>query len=148
MNRLVPRRPFAPARSGATDLLDEFDRLRSLMLEPFGSTEVGDWAPALADLEERDDEFVVNVEVPGFDREQIEVELEGRRLLVHAERSEGKREGTLRASTRTSSSHLHHEVVLPADVDQHGIAASLDRGVLTVHLPKSEQSQRRTIDIT
>ena len=146
MTRLAPRRPFTPARSGATDLLDELDRLRSLVLEPFGSTEIGDWAPALADLEERDDEFVVNVEVPGFDREHIEIELEGRRLLIHAERSEEQREGTLRASTRASG-HLHHEVLLPADVDRDNIEASLDQGVLSIHLPKNERDQRHTIDI-
>lgn len=146
MTRLSPRRPFTPARTGATDLLDELDRLRSLVLEPFGSTDVGDWAPALADLEERDNEFIVNVEVPGFDREHIEIELEGRRLLAHAERSEEEREGAMRASTRTSR-HLHHEVVLPADVDQAGIEASLDQGVLSIRLPKNEQDQRHTIDI-
>ncbi len=147
MNRLVPRRTSTPARSSAADLLDELDRLRNLVFEPFGSTEVGDWAPALADLEERDDEFVVNVEVPGFDQEEIQIELDGRRLLVHAERSEERREGTMRASTRTSG-HLHHEVLLPAEVDREGIQASLEQGVLSVRLPKAEQSERRTIDIT
>ncbi|TVR34853.1 MAG: Hsp20/alpha crystallin family protein [Nitriliruptor sp.] len=150
LNRLAPRRTFTPARSGATDLLDELDRLRSLVFEPIGSTEVGDWTPALADLEERDDEFVVNVEVPGFDRDNMKIERDGRRLLVHAERdeqeSEQEREGTMRASTR-SSGHLHHEVVLPAEVDRDGIQASLEQGVLTVRLPKNEQSQRHTIDI-
>ena len=80
------------------------------------------------------------------DRENMKIERDGRRLLLHAERNGPEREGSTRASTR-SSGHLHHEVVLFAEVDRDGIQASLEQGVLTVRLPKNEQSQRHTIDI-
>jgi len=79
------------------------------------------------------------------DRENMKIERDGRRLLLHAERNGPEREGSTRASTR-SSGHLHHEVVLFAEVDRDGIQASLEQGVPTVRLPKNEQSQRHTID--
>jgi len=148
MNGLLPHMSLQPARS-ASDLFEEIDRLRNQLLGGVGSPEarLGGWAAALADLEEKDDEFVVEVEVPGFDRDEIDIELEGRRLVVHAEREERERKGVLRSSTR-SRGHLHHEVLLPADVDEEGIEASLDRGVLRIRLPKTEETGRRRIEIS
>ncbi|TVP75412.1 MAG: Hsp20/alpha crystallin family protein [Nitriliruptor sp.] len=148
MSRLLPRTSLQPTRS-ASDVFEEFDRLRDQLLGSFTSPEarVGGWAPALADLEEKDDEFVIEVEVPGFDRDDISIEVEGRRLLVDAEREEKEREGTVRSSTR-SSGHLHHEVLLPAEIDEDAIEASLDRGVLSIRLPKNAETGRRRIEIS
>lgn len=149
MARLIPRSPLRPARPVTGDLFEDFDRLRSQLLDTFGESEqrAGGWMPALGDLEEKDDEFIVNVEVPGFDRDDIRVEMEGRRLIVHAERREQERKGILRSSTRTGG-HLHHETLLPAEVNEDAIEASLDRGVLRVRVPKTEQAARRRIDIS
>jgi len=148
MNRLLPRSPPLPARLTTPDLFEDFDRLRSQLWDTFGEPEqrVGGWLPALGDLEEKDDEFVVNVEVPGFDRDDIRVEVEGRRLIVHAERDEEQREGTVRSSTRTGR-HLHHETLLPSEVDEDGIEACLDRGVLRVRVPETQEASRRQIEI-
>jgi HSP20 family protein len=137
----------SPLRMGTAGLFDDLDCVRARLLDTFDPpvTE-GGWTMAMSDLEERDDAYVVNVEVPGCDRDDIRIEMEGRRLSVHAEREEGPREGTLRSSTR-SGRHLHHEVTLPADVDAENIEASLERGVLTIRIPKSETAGRRRIEI-
>lgn len=146
MNRLLPRPMFQPSQPESY-LFDEFDRLREQLLGglPLLRTH-GEWAPALAALEEHEDAFTIEVEVPGFDRDGIDIELEGRRLLVHAEREDEQRSGVLRSSTR-SSRQLHHEVLLPTEVTEDGIEASLDRGVLHIRLPKAEQSGRHRIEI-
>jgi len=62
MNVLLPRTSLQPARS-ASDLFEEFDRLRNQLLGGVVAPEarVGGWTPALADLEEQDDEFVIEV---------------------------------------------------------------------------------------
>lgn len=137
-----------PRRPVSVRLFDDLDRVRSQLLDTFGAAPVteGGWVAAMSDLEERDHEYVVNVEVPGFDRDEMRIELEGRRLMVHAEREEQQREGTVRSSTR-SHGHLHHEVTLPTEVQADGIEASLERGVLTVRVPKSETAERRQIEI-
>ncbi len=143
---LIPR--STTPRPVDTDLFEAFDRLHSRLLETFPAATEGTagWMPALADLEETDDAFVINVEVPGFDRDDIKIEVMGRRLMVHAEREEEPREGTVRSSTR-SRNHLHHEVTLPADADDEHIEASLDQGVLTVRMPKREGAGRKRIEI-
>jgi HSP20 family protein len=146
MSRLTPRSSMMrPAVD--PDLFEAFDRIHSRLLDTFAGPEEGGrgWMPALADLEETDDAFVTHVEVPGFDRDDIKVELQGRRLTVHAEREDQEREGTVRSSTR--SRHLHHEVVLPADAEDEGVRASLDQGVLTVRMAKREGAGRKQIEI-
>jgi HSP20 family protein len=144
---LLPRSPMM--RPADNDLFEAFDRLHSRLLDTFpGASDVTQsWMPALADLEETDDAFIVNVEVPGFDREDIKIELACRRLTVHAEREEMEREGTVRSSTR-SRGHLHHEVLLPADADDEGVEASLNQGVLTVRMDKREGAGRKMIEIS
>ena len=145
---LIPRSPMM--RPADTDLFEAFDRLHSRLLDTFAPAGEGSqaWMPALADLEETDEGFVIHVEVPGFDREDIKIELMGRRLTVHAEREEEeKREGRLHSSTR-SRGHLHHEVLLPADADDESVEATLDQGVLTLRMNKREGAGRKQIEIS
>lgn len=100
----------------------------------------------LADVEELDDAFVVEVELPGVKREDIDIEISGRRLTVSGERKEKERVGMLRRRERTVG-RFHHEVVVPDDVDEAGVEAHLDEGVLTVRLPKPEHARARKIAI-
>ena len=149
MNKLATRRSGTPTTYEPVGLFDELERLRTRLMETVGipMATSGGWTAAPGDLEETETEFIVNVEVPGFDADDLNIEQEGRRLMVHAERDEEERSGTMRGSTR-SSRHLHHEVWLPADVDAEGIQANLDRGILTITMPKSEGGERRQIEIT
>lgn len=144
-----------PARRGndtqlARDPFDEFERVARDMLS-WANT----WRPptldgfetALGELEETDDAFIVEIDLPGVDKNDVDIELEGRRLIVTAERKERERTGILRRRTRTVGTQ-RHEVVLPTDVDEDAVDASLTDGVLTVRLPKHETARRRRITIT
>ena len=117
---------------------------------------LGGWAPfpsvlgessiPLADVEETDEAYVVEVELPGVKREDIDLEVAGRRLSVSGERKERERTGILRRSTRTVG-RFDYEVVLPGEVEEEGIEASLDEGVLTVRVPKAERDRPRRITV-
>ncbi|MFU8840762.1 MAG: Hsp20/alpha crystallin family protein [Nitriliruptoraceae bacterium] len=147
MNRLLPRTHVQPSLPESY-AFDEFHHLREQLLAglPHPHMRPGAWSHALADLEEHEDAFLVEVEVPGFDRDDLSIEMEGRRLIVQAEREEPERRGILRSSTRKSGL-VRHEVVLPAAVDEEAIEASLARGVLSIRLPKTETAGRRRIEI-
>jgi HSP20 family protein len=101
----------------------------------------------LGELEEQDDAYLVRVELPGVKRADIDVELAGRRLTVRAERRERQRKGLLRRSTRRTGEFLF-EVLLPGEVEQAGVEATLEEGVLAVRLPKPESERRRTHKVT
>lgn len=97
----------------------------------------------LADLEETDDAYVLEIELPGVKKNDIDIQSRGRRITVSGERKEKERVGVLRKRTR-STGRFFHEVALPGDIDDEGIEASLDNGVLTLRVPKEESEQQRT----
>ena len=107
---------------------------------------VGDAFTPLADVEATDGSYVVEVELPGVKREDVDIEIAGRRVGVRGERKEKERVGILRKRERTVG-RFHYEVALPGDVDEDDVEAHLDEGVLTVRLPKPERERPRRIAI-
>jgi HSP20 family protein len=107
---------------------------------------IGAFTP-LADVEETDDAYVAEIELPGIASDDLSVEVAGRRLTVTGERKEKERVGILRKRTRTVG-RFHYEVLLPGDVDEENVQASLEAGVLTVRVPKPVSQRPRRIPVT
>jgi HSP20 family protein len=99
------------------------------------------------DLVEREGEYEVTVDLPGFERDDIEVTMVDDRLRVEAERSEAEAkedENYVRRERRHRS--VSRSIRLPDDIDPEGIAATAKHGVLTVTLPRThtEAESRRS----
>lgn len=140
----------APLGSG-TSLFEDLDRLNRQLsgyLDSFRQlpTLLDSAFTPLADVEETTDAYVVEIELPGVKRDDVEIEVAGRRVTVHGERKEKERVGILRRRERTVG-RFHYEVTLPGDVEEDGVEANLDEGVLTVRLPKPESERPRRIAI-
>ncbi|GHF52172.1 HSP20 family protein [Amycolatopsis bartoniae] len=135
-------------RSGAT--LSRWDPFRELgdLARWFDGTAATaqPWAPS-ADVTETDGEYVFEVEVPGVRREDITVDLTGNRLAITGELKERERDGVFRRRTRRTGK-FSYRVLLPRGVDGEHVAATLEDGVLTVRVPKSEPAQPRRIEIS
>ena len=104
------------------------------------------WAP-MADMYETDDAYLVEVEFPGVARENIDVEIAERELLIKAEAARGDREGVMRRSSRRTGS-FEYRAVLPTDVKSAEVSAQLSDGVLTVTIPKAQPVKPRHIEVT
>ena len=133
------------------DPLSDINRLNEQLRDYLGRWSslpslLGEGFTPLADLEETEEAYVVEVELPGVKGDDIEVEVAGRRLTVSGERKERERVGVLRRQTRTVG-RFHYEVVLPGEVDEESIEASLDKGVLTVRVPKAEAERPKRIPV-
>ncbi len=91
----------------------------------------------LVDVEDRDDEFVVTADLPGFDREEIELELRDDTLELSASRetTEETESGTFVRRERRRSD-VSRSVYLPEPVVAEETTAVHENGVLTVTLPK------------
>ncbi|MFF8973561.1 Hsp20/alpha crystallin family protein [Streptomyces sp. NPDC014995] len=114
---------------------------------PGGGGLLGDaWAP-LADLEETDDAYLVEVDLPGVKKDDITVELNAGELSVHGEFKEKERTGVLRSRTRRTG-QFDYRVTLPQDTDEEQVTAELADGVLTVKVAKAEKAKPRRIEIT
>lgn len=123
-------------------LQDQVDRWRSLLDD--GNAD-GAFTP-LADIEETDDAFLVEIELAGVKRGDIDLTTAGRRLTVTGERKEKERVGILRRRTRTVG-RFRYEITLPGEFDAEEVTAGLEDGVLTVRLPKPETDRPRRITV-
>jgi HSP20 family protein len=126
------------------------NRMQRLLEETFGGAgpllmDVTAWSPPV-DIEEADDAYIVEAEVPGVKRDDVNIEVVGNELTISGEIKEKERVGIVRRRTRRTGRFEYH-VTLPAAVDSDKIDAKLDNGVLTVRIPKSERGQRRKIEV-
>src|ERR1700716_4256091 len=126
------------------DLYQQVDRLVQSALGSSGG--VGPWLPA-ADVSETDDAYVVEIELPGVKRDDVDVELNGNELVVTGELKEREHKGLLRRRTRRVG-EFEYRVTLPGDLHEHGVEASLTNGVLTVLVPKAEHARSSKIQVT
>jgi len=130
------------------ELDDLHERMSRLLESTFGETRNGltSWVPAV-DIEETDEAFLVEAELPGVKRDDVTVELRDNELTIHGEIKERERTGVLRRQTRRTG-QFDYRVVLPGDVDADNVEANLQEGILRVTVRKAEQTKPRRIEIT
>ena len=138
-------------RSGFVTPFEELQReIDSAFDRTWGRVENGRGSGALAsypvDIHEHDDHLIVEAELPGFKREEINVTLEQGVLTIHAERSAEEKPGTPhlneRRFTRVSRSFRLGQAVDEAQVD-----ATYEDGILRLTLPKREEIKPRRIEV-
>lgn len=125
--------------------LEAMERRMRRIFEDAGFT------PALlpaADVYETDDEFVVELEVPGYEEKELEIEVSDHTLRVKGERAEEKEK-------KDKAYHLHERLEksferrfsLPAEADPERTKATFVKGVLEIHVAKTPEPKPRKIAI-
>jgi HSP20 family protein len=105
------------------------------------------WAPALDVIEEKDS-YVVKVELPGVNKEDVKLSLEQGTLSITGERkSETNAETATAYHTERFHGRFQRSINLPESITRDQVKAQYKDGVLTVTLPKSEEAKPRQIDI-
>lgn len=132
-----------------------FERLYAFQREldrAFGETESmqsGSFVPPM-DVVETADAVLCHLEVPGMSRDDLDIRAEGNILTVSGEKKlaarEGENEGGFRSVERRYG-RFERSFALPRTVDATRVRASYEHGVLTIVLPKAEQSRPRRIAI-
>jgi HSP20 family protein len=150
MSQTLPERR-SQERGGATDVEQFSDRMRRMLEQTFG----GSWTPLMTDpigwsppvdIEEQDDAYVIEAELPGVKRDDVNIEVVGSELSITGEIKERERKGVLRRRTRRVG-RFEYRVRLPEQVDPESVEASLSEGILTVRVPKSQRAERRRIEV-
>jgi HSP20 family protein len=126
------------------DLYSEVDKLMQSVVG--GSAGEATWLPA-ADITETHDAYIIEIELPGAKREDVDVELNGNELVVTGALKERKREGLLRRRTRRVG-QFEYRVTLPGYLRDSDIEATLAYGVLTVYVPKAQSTKSNKIEVT
>ncbi len=115
--------------------------------EPFARLSTGIETMAI-DVVDHDDEFVVTVDLPGFDRDDVDVRVMDHRLTIEADHDQETEEGD-ETYLRQERSHreLTRTITLPDAVDEDAVTARMTNGVLTVTCPKVEVEEAHEIEI-
>ena len=139
------------------DPFENVMRLQRAIARSVGQPSFGlDWTPSGQGLQpaldifeaEGGDTVVVKAELPGIDRESLEVENVGNRLMVAGKRVIPTPEGEFRYHRRERQDGEFRRVFrLPFEVDRDKATAAYNDGVLTVRLEKAESAKPRQIAV-
>jgi HSP20 family protein len=106
--------------------------------------------PALpaADVYETQDEFVLELDVPGYDEKELTVEAFDHTIAIRGDRTEVEKtdEKVFRLQERLEK-HFERRFEFPPEADTKHVKALFVKGVLEVHAPKSPLAKPRTIAI-
>jgi HSP20 family protein len=128
MNRLFEDATQRRART-ETETRDEFER--------------ADWTPP-ADIHETDSGYSISIDLPGIDRQALQLDVDDNRLIVRGVREIA--EERRHRSERPSGKFLRSFSV-PNNVDQSGIGAEYKDGVLKIRLPRRAEPKSQKVEI-
>ena len=133
--------------------LDWFSReLNRFFGTPYRSTGDGEtlfcgWCPSV-DIYEDEQNVVLTAELPGIDQEDVKVSVEDDELIITGERKfehEDKQDNYHRVERSYGS--FSRRFTLTPNLDGEGIIAKMDKGVLTVTVPKKEEAKPKQIEV-
>ena len=105
------------------------------------------WAPPV-DLYATDEAFVLKAELPGFSKEDLQIEFHDHRLTLRGERqreTEAKEEHYHRLER--AYGRFERAFQLPTTVDAEKVAANYDKGILKIVLPKKAEAKPKQIKV-
>src|ERR671912_1571780 len=142
--------PFQDLRSAQDEMAQMSPMLAhalGLHGQPQGSDRATAWAPAL-DISERKDAYLVTVELPGVEADDLDITLEDGLLTIQGERHvahDSSEQQFHRVERRYGA--FRRSITLPAHVMAEGIQASADNGVLQILVPKMEEATPKRIQV-
>ena len=150
--RVIDVKRTAPLARSMEEFFEDFPPRRWMeTFEPFG----WQWPMGIdmersfrVDVLDRDKELIVRAELPGVEKDDIEVTIAGDHLTIEAER-EFEEEETKESFYRHELGYgeLRRTVVLPVEIDTKEISAELKDGILNVVLPKIQAAERHTVKV-
>jgi len=105
------------------------------------------WCPCV-DVKEKNNEYVLEFELPGVDKKNVSLAIDNNVLTVSGEKkTEEKKEEENYYYSERSYGRFERSFTLPEDVKSDKIDANFKNGVLTVSLPKTEKPEPKKIEI-
>ncbi|MFX1466232.1 MAG: Hsp20/alpha crystallin family protein [Promethearchaeota archaeon] len=143
---LIPRDPFDIIRRFRTELEDMYQDFMGGFGPGF--SEIMEYRTPPIDIQETENEIIVKADIPGFEKENIDLEITGDRLRIQAE-SETEKEEEEKGYHRRERSRksVYREILLPKNTKPEESAASYKNGVLKVILIKTEEAKGKKLEI-
>ncbi|MFB3905938.1 MAG: Hsp20/alpha crystallin family protein [Acidobacteriota bacterium] len=106
----------------------------------------GNWIPP-ADIYENENALVFACELPGFEKDQVNITVNDGRLIVSGNRVEEEKDGRQYHLVERWRGNFYRSFLLPTSVNPDDIQAQLKNGVLTVTLAKKPEAKPRQIPV-
>ena len=129
------------------DPFRDLNRLTEQVLgAPAGSARAPQFMPM--DLYRSGDHYVLHADLPGIDPGSVDISVDGGNLSIRAERSAPVDEGVQWLGSERFAGRYMRQLTLGSDVDESGIEATYNNGVLTVTIPVAERAKPRRIEVS
>jgi HSP20 family protein len=130
-----------------TTLRDEINRLFESPLSGARPSEVFNvWSPPV-DVYENKDNLVVRVELPGMSKDQIDVSVHQNTLTISGQREESRQADCKYTRSERFTGRFLRSLGIPKPIESDKVKAAYSDGVLTITLPKTEESKPRRIEV-
>lgn len=137
----------SPISTRWTDLDRTFDHLTRSFFGDSLSEKPNENLPRV-ELYENEDYYSFSFDVPGFQKEDLQIDLDGDRLIVSGERRQERSEDESRSFyTEKSYGTFTRTLTLPKDVANESIEAELKNGVLNLKVKKEPSKLKRSVEI-
>ena len=137
-------RNYLVKRNNEGNGLDFFDDAIDSLFKPMFYEEK--FNTMKTDIKERENSYVMDVEIPGFDKKDVNISLKDGYLTITAEKKEednGKKENYVRRERSTSLSRSYYV----GDVAKESVKAKYENGVLSIEIPKEQEKKELTHNI-
>ncbi len=138
-------RPFSLLRHEVDRLFDDFTHGFRSFFDPFRliGERTGEFYPEV-DVLESDKDVRVNVELPGIDEKDVELSFRDGHLMIRGEKKEEHEEkGVDYYRAERAFGEFSRMIPVPMDVDTEKISAEYKKGLLSITIPKTEESRAR-----
>jgi HSP20 family protein len=106
------------------------------------------WRPR-ADISETKNEYLIKAELPEVEKKDIKIEVENGVLTISGERRLEKEEETEKQHRiENFYGKFSRSFTLPSDIDEAKISANTKKGILKIHLPKTEVIEPKSIEVS
>ncbi len=150
MNLIRYEPTMFPAFREMEEFSDRLNRFFSPRLRPNGDKQPlieSEWMPAV-DIQETDIEYLIKAELPEVRKEDVKVTLDNGVLTIQGERKQEKEEkGKKFHRIERSYGTFLRTFTVPMDAEENKVAADFKDGILRVHLPKTEKSRPKAVEV-
>lgn len=94
------------------------------------------------DLQENEKEYVVEAELPGISKEDVNLSFEDGRLKIAVKKEETTEDKNKNYIHRERKLSSMERVILLSDIAESEVKAKLDNGILTINIPKKEKAEK------
>ena len=147
MNSNTGKRKDSLALSRPLTVLDVWEGLSRNIWDSWRPFSFQDSLVAGPEIFEEKGNLVVKTKLPGVDKQNLDITLEGDTLTIKAEKKEKVVKDTTHEPSGCSYRRYLHSITLPYPVKEDEVIAKFDKGVLEMRLPKGEDVKPKKIEV-